>query len=86
MDYYSDDSFQVFLDDNHWLSQNYKAPDIVKINSDFTTNKSSNFMLREEAAKNFEDMARAFSNAFQNAQAIHSNISDASLRNIKSVD
>ena len=64
MDYYSDDSFQVFLDDNHWLSQNYKAPDIVKINSDFTTNKSSNFMLREEAAKNFEDMARAFSNAF----------------------
>jgi LAS superfamily LD-carboxypeptidase LdcB len=36
----------------------------VKINSDFTTNKSSNFMLRKEAAKNFEDMARAFSNAF----------------------
>ena len=64
MDYYSDDSFQKFLDDSHWLSQNYHSVDIVKINSDFTTNKSSNFMLRKEAAKNFEDMARAFSNAF----------------------
>ena len=64
MDYYSDTSFQKFLDDNHWLSQNYNAPDIVKINSDFTFNKSSNFMLRKKVAEMFEWMARAFSNAF----------------------
>ena len=65
MDFYSDTSFQKFLDDNHPLSQNYEAKDIVKINSDFTSNRSSNFMLREEAAEMFEWMARAFSNAFE---------------------
>ena len=43
MDFYSDDSFQRFLDDTHPLSWDYEAKDIVKINSDFTTNKSSNF-------------------------------------------
>jgi len=64
MDYYSDDSFQKFLDDSHWLSSNYNAPDIVRINSDFTSNKSSNFMLRQKIAEMFEWMARAFSNAF----------------------
>ena len=64
MDYYSDTSFQKFLDDKHPLSQNYEADDIVKINSDFTSNKSSNFKLRKKAAEMFEGMARAFSNAF----------------------
>ena len=64
MDYYSDDSLQKFLDDSHWLSSNYNAPDIVKINSDFTSNKSSNFMLRQKVAEMFEWMAREFSNAF----------------------
>ena len=43
VDYYSDNSFQKFLDDNHPLSTNYSANDIVKINSDFTFNNSSNF-------------------------------------------
>lgn len=65
MDYYSDTSFQKFLDDNHPLSQNYEANDIVKINSDFTSNKSSNFKLRKKASEMFEGMARAFSNAFE---------------------
>ena len=64
MDYYSDASFQKFLDDNHPLSQNYEANDIVNINSDFTSNRSSNFKLRKKAAEMFEGMARAFSNAF----------------------
>lgn len=64
MDYYTDDSFQRFLDDNHPLSWNYEANDIVKINSDFTSNKSSDFMLRKKAAEMFEWMAWAFSNAF----------------------
>ena len=63
MDYYSNDSLQKFLDDNHPLSWNYEA-NVVKINSDFTSNKSSNFYLRKEAAEAFESMARAFSNAF----------------------
>ena len=64
MDFYSDDSFQKFLDDNHPLSANYEAADIVKINSDFTSNRSSDFKLRKKAAEMFEGMARAFSNAF----------------------
>lgn len=64
IDFYSDTSFQKFLDDNHPLSWNYEAKDIVKINSDFTSNRSSNFMLRKKAAEAFEHMARAFSNAF----------------------
>jgi len=64
MDLYSDDSFQKFLDDNHSLSANYNAKDIVNINSDFTFNRSSNFSLRKEAAEKFAAMARAFSHAF----------------------
>ena len=64
IDYYSDDSFQKFLDDNHPLSANYSANDVVKINSDFTSNRSSDFMLRKKAAEMFEWMAWAFSNAF----------------------
>lgn len=64
VDYYSDNSIWKFLDDNHPLSSNYEAADIRKINSDFTSNKSSNFYLRDEAAEAFELMARAFSNAF----------------------
>ena len=64
IDYFSDDSFQKFLDDNHPLSANYEANDIVNINSDFTSNKSSDFKLRKKAAEMFEWMAWAFSNAF----------------------
>ena len=64
MDYFSDYSFQRFLDDKHPLSWNYEASDIVKINSDFTSNKPSDYYLRKEAAEAFENMARAFSNEF----------------------
>ena len=64
VDYYSDDSIRKFLDDNHPLSANYEAPDTRKLNSNFTSNKSSNFYLRDEAATSFELMAWAFSNAF----------------------
>lgn len=54
---------QKFLDDKHPLSTN-NIPDIVRINSDFTSNKSSDFCLRKEAAEAFEKMAWAFSKAF----------------------
>ena len=64
MDFYSDNSFQRFLDNKHPLATKYEAKDVVKINSDFTTNKSSNFSLRKDVAKAFELMAWAFSNAF----------------------
>ena len=64
MDLYSDNSCQKFLDDKHPLSVSYEAQDLVAINSDFTSNKSSDFKLRKKAAEMFEGMARAFSNAF----------------------
>ena len=64
IDLYSDDSIRKFLDDNHPLSTDYEASDIRKIKSDFTSNKSSNFYLRNEVASSFELMAWAFSNAF----------------------
>ena len=64
MDLYSDSSYQKFLDDNHPLSTNYEATDLVAIHSDFTSNRSSDFKLRKKAAEMFEGMARAFSNAF----------------------
>ena len=64
MDLYSDNSYQKFLDDNHPLSANYEAIDLVTIHSDFTSNRSSDFKLRKEAAEMFEWMAWAFSNAF----------------------
>ena len=64
MDFYSDTSFQKFLDDKHPLWRSYEANDIVKINSDFTSNKSSDFRLRKKAAEMFEWMAWAFSNTF----------------------
>ena len=65
MDYYSDTSFQKFLDDKHPLSLNYEVKDIVNINSDFTFNESSNFKLRKKVAEMFEWMAWAFSNDFE---------------------
>ena len=64
IDLYSDTSYQKFLDDNHPLSSTYEAQDLRAINSNFVSNRSSDFMLRAEAAKAFESMARAFSNAF----------------------
>lgn len=63
MDFYSDTSLQKFLDDKHPLSNDYEAS-VVNIHSDFTTNDSSHFYLRDEVAKAFEWMAWAFSNAF----------------------
>ena len=53
MDFYSDTSLQKFLDDNHPLSSDYEA-NVVNIRSDFTTNDSSHFYLRDEVAKAFE--------------------------------
>ena len=44
IDFYSDNSLQKFLDDNHWISANYKFNDLVNIKSDFTSNNSKNFM------------------------------------------
>lgn len=64
MDFYWDTSAQKFLDDKHALSSNYEA-NVVDINSDFTSNKSSDFYLRKDAAEAFELMAWAFSNAFE---------------------
>ena len=64
MDFYSDESIQRFLDKKHPLKDKYEAKDIVPIVSDFTTNDSRRFYLREEAAIAFADMARGFSNAF----------------------
>ena len=63
-DFHSDSSFQKFLDDTHAMSTSYIPTDLVKIHSDFTFNKSSTYQLRQEAAEQFADMARAFSNAF----------------------
>ena len=63
LDFYSDESLQKFLDDNHPLSNWYEA-DVVNIMSDFTSNNSSKFYLRDDAAKAFEWMAWAFANAF----------------------
>ena len=63
-DFFSDSSFQKFLDDTHGLQPSYRPSDLVKIHSDFTSNKSSAFQLRKEAAEQFADMARAFSHAF----------------------
>jgi hypothetical protein len=42
------------LDDKHPLSTSYGAKDLVKINSDFTSNRSSDYMLRKKAAEMFE--------------------------------
>jgi LAS superfamily LD-carboxypeptidase LdcB len=36
----------------------------VSIHSDFTANRSADFQLRDEAATQFADMARAFAYAF----------------------
>jgi LAS superfamily LD-carboxypeptidase LdcB len=61
---FSDTSYQKFLDDDHAFASDYRPNDIVPIHSDFTSNRSSNFQLRAEAAEHFADMARAFSHAF----------------------
>lgn len=64
-DLISDNSLQRFLDDMHpFLDKEYIPEDIVSIVSHFTFNDASNFSLRSEAALQFADMARAFSNAF----------------------
>lgn len=63
-DFFSDASFQKFLDTDHLLSQDYVPADLEPIHSVFTSNKSTRFQLRAEAARQFADMARAFSHAF----------------------
>jgi hypothetical protein len=63
-DFFSDVSYQKFLDTQHALSPSYLPDDIVEIHSDFTANDSSAFQLRAEAAESFATMARAFATAF----------------------
>jgi hypothetical protein len=63
-DFWSDGSFQKFLDDTHAFAANYRPNDIVAIQSDFTANAAASFQLRAEAAEQFATMARAFANAF----------------------
>ena len=65
-DTYSDDSFQKFLDKEHPFSViTYEPNDLKVIESDFTANNSRNYLLREEAGKQFADMAWSFQNDFQ---------------------
>jgi LAS superfamily LD-carboxypeptidase LdcB len=64
IDLFSEHSFQKFLDDNHALPPSYHPSDLVAIHSDFTTNASSHYQLRQEPATKFAEMARAFANAF----------------------
>ena len=60
-----DDSFQKFLDKDHFFSKiDYGPSDLKAIESDFTANNSRKFLLREEAWKAFADMAWNFQNDF----------------------
>jgi D-alanyl-D-alanine carboxypeptidase len=63
-DFFSDHSFQKFLDDTHTLTPSYRPDDVVEIHSDFTANAASRYQLRQEAAIQFADMARAFADTF----------------------
>ncbi len=67
----TDQSFQKFLDeDNPFTTTTYKPNDLVAITSHFTHNDASKFWLREEAAFQFADMARAFANTFNFKQKL----------------
>jgi len=62
----SDDSYQRFLDKDHFFSDvSYEPNDLKVIESDFTANNSRNFLLREEVWVQFADMAWHFQNDFQ---------------------
>ena len=63
-DFFSDASYQKFLNNVYAFDPFYVPDDIVNIYSDFTFNNSSSFYLREEAAQQFADMAWAFAHAF----------------------
>lgn len=64
-DFDSDASFQKFLHTDHaFTDTSYVPGDLVPIHSNFTANNSKIFMLREEAAIQFADMAWHFRNAF----------------------
>lgn len=61
----SDDSLQRFLNTDHpFADKNYIPVDLVAIESDFTANNSRSFMLRQEAAMHFADMAWNFRHDF----------------------
>ncbi len=64
IDHFSDISLQKFLDSDHLLAPEYRAPDLQSIDSVFTSNDAAHFKLRIPAATQFADMARAFSNTF----------------------
>jgi LAS superfamily LD-carboxypeptidase LdcB len=63
-DFFSDDSYQKFLDDANAFSASYLPADLVAVHSDFTANRSADFQLREEVATQFADMAWAFAHTF----------------------
>jgi hypothetical protein len=63
-DFFTEHSFQKFLDDDHSLPNSYHPNDLVPIHSDFTTNDASHYQLRQKAAVKFAEMAWAFANAF----------------------
>ncbi|MDR0651346.1 MAG: D-alanyl-D-alanine carboxypeptidase family protein [Candidatus Peribacteria bacterium] len=64
IDFFTEHSHQKFLDNDHALPPSYHPNDLVPIHSNFTFNASSNFQLREQAAEQFANMARAFAYAF----------------------
>ncbi|MDD2537494.1 MAG: M15 family metallopeptidase [Candidatus Absconditabacteria bacterium] len=63
-DFFSDFSFQKFLDSSHTLSDFYVPSDLQSIHSDFLFNSASKYQLRNEAAEKFSHMAWEFSHAF----------------------
>lgn len=53
-DYYSDDSYQRFLDPTHpFTIKSYEPVDLVAIDSNFTFNNAKIFQLRKEVAEQF---------------------------------
>lgn len=57
----SDSSFHKFLDDTHpFENLSYQPIDLIPIPSDFSWNNARSFLLRQEAAEQFADMAWHF--------------------------
>ncbi|MDR0608103.1 MAG: M15 family metallopeptidase [Candidatus Peribacteria bacterium] len=63
-DFWSDTSYQKFLDDTHSFDEQYVPDDMVPIASSATFNTASNFQLRAEVAPQFAEMASAFAITF----------------------
>ncbi len=71
-DFYSDSSYQKFLDDDYGFENpRYVPDDLVPIDSSFTSNDSSKFKLRKEAGIAFADMAWHFQDFFDSKKKLH---------------